>query len=224
MSDNTRHTGDRMKIETLRKLANREEVDYQYLLSILSAYSRPRDKISAWLKSNDLIRIKKGLYVFSKESAINPYSSEVLANLIYGPSAVSLNYALAYYGLIPERIETITNITNKRNKAFSTPVGDFTYRYLSSEKYSVGIEIANYGKSNQFLIASPEKALCDHIHLTDKKIEIASIKEMETYLLHDLRIDETTIRSLRITKLSEIEKTYKDNRFKLLIELIKKWK
>lgn len=213
-----------MKIETLYKLADREEVDYQFLLSALSAYSRPRDKISSWLKSGELIRVKKGLYVFSREIATQAHSTEVLANLIYGPSAISLHYALAYYGFIPERVETITSITNKRNKSFTTPVGDFTYRYLSAEKYSIGIEIANHDKQNQFLIASPEKALCDHIHLIDNKIILTSVEDIEAYLLHDLRIDENAIRALRINKLSEIEKTYKDKRLNLLIKLIRKWK
>ena len=69
MSENNRHTGDFMKIETLRKNAGREEIDYPFLLSELKEYSRPRDKITEWLKSGDLIRVKKGLYVFGKNSA-----------------------------------------------------------------------------------------------------------------------------------------------------------
>src|SRR5205085_9208942 len=103
--------------------AQREEIDYQFLLSLLLEYARPREKISAWLKSGELIRVKKGLYIFGPQVAQGPYSPEVLANLIYGPSAISLNYALSFYGLIPERVTTITSITNKRNKQFSTAVG-----------------------------------------------------------------------------------------------------
>lgn len=98
-----------MNIEMVRKLAEREEIDYQFLLSTLSEYARPRDKISEWLKSGDLIRVKKGLYVFGEHIALTPYSHEILANLIYGPSAISLSYALAFYGLIPERVTVQKN-------------------------------------------------------------------------------------------------------------------
>ena len=61
---------------------------------------------------------KKGLYIFGKSVALQPYSKEVLANLIYGPSAISLSYALSYYGLIPERVHIVTSITNNRIKTF----------------------------------------------------------------------------------------------------------
>jgi hypothetical protein len=212
-----------MNIETIRKLAEREEIDYQFLLSALSEYARPRDKITGWLKSGDLIRVKKGLYVFGKHIALTPYSPEILANLIYGPSAISLSYALAFYGLIPERVTTITSITNKRNKSFSTPIGQFTYQYLSPAKYPVGIELSKEG-NHYFLIASPEKALCDHIHLTDKKIILKDMDSMNAYLFHDMRIDETACRSLKINHLSEICRIYTDDRLTLLLAFIKKWK
>ncbi len=208
-----------MNIEALRKLADREEIDYQFLLSALSGYACPRDKITTWLQSGTLIRVKKGLYVFSKKIAQRPYSTEVLANLIYGPSAISLHYALSFYGLIPERSVTITSITNKRNKAFTTPVGNFSYRYLNSQKYPIGIELLNH-----FLIASPEKALCDHIYLTDKKIKIKNLEEIEAYLLYDMRLDETLLKKMRKNLLTQISDTYQDIRLTLLAQLLSKWK
>ncbi|MEM1244661.1 MAG: hypothetical protein AAGG80_07595, partial [Pseudomonadota bacterium] len=120
-----------MNIETLRKLAGKEEIDYQFIVSALAGYARPRDKISNWLKSGQLIRVKKGLYIFGKSVALQPYSKEVLANLIYGPSAISLTYALSYYGLIPERVDVITSVTNKRHKSFATCIGEFSYYALN---------------------------------------------------------------------------------------------
>lgn len=213
-----------MNIETVRKLAGREEVDYQFLLSILSEYAHPRDKISVWLKSGDLIRVKKGLYIFGKHIALTPYAQEVLANLIYGPSAISLNYALSFYGLIPERVTTITSITNKRNKSFATPVGEFTYKYLSPAKYPTGIELRINSQDNHFLIASPEKALCDHIYLTDKKVILLNIDDINAYLFHDLRIDESALRTFKVNNLSQISKIYEDKRLDLLTQFIKMWK
>ena len=212
-----------MNIEAVRRIAEREEIDYQFLLSTLSDYSRPRDKITAWLQSGDLIRVKKGLYVFGKHIALTAYSSECLANLIYGPSAISLSYALSFYGFIPERVTTITSITNKRNKSFATPVGEFTYHYLAPTKYPLDILLSGESGSN-FLIASPEKALCDHIHLTDKHVILKNLDSMSAYLLHDMRIDEEALRSLKLKSLTAICQIYTDTRLDLLRSFIQKWK
>lgn len=211
-----------MNIGKLHKIAGREIIDYQFLLSVLSDYASPRDKITAWLQSGELVRVKKGLYVFGREVAEKPYSMEVLANLIYGPSAVSLQYALSYYGMIPERVTAITSVTNKRNKIFGTPVGDFTYRYLATGKYEYGIELVKLNEQNHCLMASPEKALCDYIHLVDHQVEFHSIDALEAYLLQDLRMDSSVLRSLRLKQLAELSLYYQDPRFEALLKFIKK--
>lgn len=212
-----------MRIEALRKMANVEEIDYQFLLAALRDYSRPRDKISAWLKSGELIRVKKGLYVFGEQIAQAPFSQEILANLIYGPSAISLSYALAFYGLIPERVSTVTSITSHRHKEFHTPVGSFSYYHLSPLKYSVGIELAT-SNNRQFLMASAEKALCDQIFIFDKHLKLDSLTAIEAYLFSDLRIDEHDFRQLSIEKLAAISHAYRDARLAQLTEFLKKWK
>jgi len=81
-------------IQSIRKKIPHEEFDYQTLLECLKKYSRPRDKITDLLKTGDIIRIKKGLYLFGDEYRLRPYSREILSNLIYGPSYISLDYAL----------------------------------------------------------------------------------------------------------------------------------
>lgn len=224
MSENIRHTGGNMRIEALRKLADREEVDYQFLVSVLKDYSRPRDKITAWLKSKDLIRIKKGLYVFGKNVSLTPYSLEILANLIYGPSAISLGYALSFYGLIPERVSVVTSITNKRHKEFSTPAGDFTYYFLHPKKYYVGIVLKAISSNRQFFIATQEKALCDQIQIIDKNVKFNDLRDVESYLLHDLRIDKAALKNLSVTTLYEIAMVYQNKNLKLLTQFLKKWK
>lgn len=147
-----------------------------------------------------------------------------MANLIYGPSAISLNYALSFYGLIPERTITITSITNKRNKLFITPVGEFTYTYLNNKKYSVGIDLLAQSKDHFVLMATPEKALCDFIHLVDKNISLNTINEVEAYLFQDLRLDQTILRTFRINTLLEICKAYQDARLDLVATFIQQWK
>jgi hypothetical protein len=224
MLENIQHTGGIMNIEALRKLAGREEVDYQFLMSVLKNYAYPRNKILEWLNAGDLVRIKKGLYIFGKRAAMVPYSPEILANLIYGPSAISLTYALAFYGLIPERVATVTSITNKRNKTFSTPVGRFVYYYLHPEKYSVAIELKLVTAGRAFLIASPEKALCDQIYVMDKKMKITTVQDIELYLFQDMRVDEDNFKKLKIENIEKISDVYKNKKIDLLLRLLTKVK
>ena len=177
----------------LRELALSEEFDYNFIKNALSQYKNPRVKINDLLKKKEIIRIKKGLYVFGPKLAQGPYSKETLANLIYGPSYISLEYALSFYGLIPERVETVTSITNKRNKLFKTPAGIFSYRYIHPSIYSCGITIQEMDKYHSILIATKEKALSDTLYFSGKITDEIHLKK---YLFDDLRLDEEAIARL----------------------------
>ena len=171
-----------------RSATQREEIDYLYLLEFLKGYKNPRDKIKWLLKKGILHRIKKGLYVFGSEYQKRPHSKEVLANLIYGPSYVSMEYALSFYNLIPEWVETVTSVTCKKNRTFQTPVGPFTYQHCPLERYSLGINHEKQSEEHSFLIASPEKALIDLVSLGKRKIVLETVSDGSEYLFQDLRI------------------------------------
>ena len=174
----------------LYRSLGRGEVDFSLLSSTLQklGYAAPAKKIHDLKKAGVLIGVKKGLYVFSPDHAPEPFRKETLANLIYGPSCVSLESALSFYGLIPERVETITSVTPKRDKSFETPVGGFTYRYLSLEKYSEGIDVVWMDPQHPVLMATPEKALADYIVL-NKVRSIKTAEDARVFLEQDLRID-----------------------------------
>jgi len=76
-----------MNAYDIRNNLKNEEIDYLQLKSFLSEYSNPRDKISRMIRSKDIIRVKKGLYVFGQHIARTPWSLESLANLVYGTPA-----------------------------------------------------------------------------------------------------------------------------------------
>ena len=86
----------------------------------------------------------------------------LLAASIYGPSYLSFDFALSYWGLIPEAVFSFTSATfdKKKRKQFVTPFGLFTYRDVPRKAYPFGIQILNEGDYS-FFIANPEKALCD---------------------------------------------------------------
>ena len=164
----------------LRNLILTEEFDYGAITHALRAYKNPRVKINDLLKKGDIIRIKKGLYIFGPELAREPYSKEVLANLIYGPSYISLEYALSFYGLIPERVETVTSITSKRKKLFDTPTGIFSYKYINPSMYSYGITLHKLDERHSILIACREKAVSDMLYFSKG---MADRSRLEQYLL-----------------------------------------
>lgn len=163
-------------------------VDYTSLTSVFDGYRSPKDKIAALEKKQLLIRLKKGLFVVAPQVSKSEISRELIANHLYGPSYVSLESALSYYGLIPERVYNVRSVTVKRAKKYTTPLGEFDYRTVSENYFPIGITQKQNDSKSIFLIASPEKALCDMIVLTSG-LRLQSVKAVKIYLEENLRID-----------------------------------
>lgn len=196
-----------------------EEFDYQTLLDAVHGYARPRMKISGMLAKGDIIRVKKGLYILGEPLRRRPFCRELLANLIYGPSYVSLEYALHYHGLTPERVEALTSVTCGRSRTFDTPVGTFSYRMIPLEAFRTGMDRVELDDGRSFLVAIPEKALADRI-VADRGAGISTQKELHDYLLSSLRIDPASLRELDPVRVAEIARVYRSRRVKLLADLI----
>lgn len=180
-------------------LCFRNVITHQALYSLLKDYKRPNDKISEMLKSGELISLKKGLYILGKKELPENFS---IANALYGPSYISLESALSFYGLIPERVFATTSVTFKAAKIFDNEVGHFEYDKISLPYYAFGQKYIEL-KNGQFcMIATPEKALCDKI-ITEKKLSLRNVKSAREYLIENLRIDELMLEDLN---LKEIEK------------------
>ena len=185
-----------------------EEVDYNFLKSALSGYKNIRIKINDMLKKKEITRVKKGLYVLGKPYSRSHFYRETLSNLIYGPSYISLEYALSFYGLIPEKTETVTAVTSKRNKTFNTPVGCFTYRYIKPDLYTDGVTLINLDENHNILIATREKALADILYFTGR---FKNVGELSSFLLENLRIDSDEISRLKINDIKQLAGKYKGN-------------
>ncbi len=159
----------------------------EILAESMSEYASPKDRISTLTKQGELIRLKKGLYVVAPQVTQTTLNLEVIANQLYGPSYVSYESALSYHGLIPERVHTIRSASFHRGKSYQTPLGRFEYKKVPENYFSIGLQQV-ITESYAFIIASPEKALCDLITGT-AGLRIQSVKAMRTYLQDDLRID-----------------------------------
>lgn len=164
---------------------------HQAVMEGLADYSSPKARLTLMLKSGSLIQVRRGLFV---ENA--SVSLRALAPVIYGPSYISFQYALASYGLIPERVEAVTcaSYGKNRDKLFRTPLGEFRYLYLPVAVYPYGLKQDEDGEA-RYLIATAEKALCDAVY---KVSGIRSRDDIEALLLDDWRMEEEELRELDI--------------------------
>lgn len=178
-----------------------EPLTRQIMMDLLKEYKRPNDKINELVKRGELTTVKKGLYV--PGPAINIIKPEpfLIANHLWGPSYVSLEAALSYWGLIPERVYEISSVTIKTTKTYKTSVGRFSYFHTPPPYYSFGIKSVSLTSRQVALIASPEKALCDKIVMTSG-IFLRSSRQVQEYLIDDLRIDEDALRKLDLKAIS----------------------
>jgi len=211
-------------MKLIRKLKDLKAIPFTHsvLLSYLNDYKNPNDKIKQMIKHEELIRVKQSLYVLGDIYHDSSVSRELLANLIYGPSYLSLDYALSFYGLIPERVYEVTSVTTKLAKNYDTPFGRFNYIKSPVNLYSVGIDIKENEDGTSYMIATPEKALCDKVLFT-KNLGITSIRAMVEYLRDDLRIDLDELKKFDLDTIKQCAgKGYKCKLMEYLYKAIKK--
>jgi predicted transcriptional regulator of viral defense system len=207
-----------MKAAEIRGKIPRDVFDYQTLVGALGEYRKPRDRIGRLLSDGTIVRIKKGLYCFGEDLRRAPICREQVANLMYGPSYVSMESALSYHGMIPERVEVVTSVTTRRSRRFDTALGSFSYRLLSGDRYGTGAALERSGDSS-FLMATAEKALADKVW-TDAGCPGRSVSGMKTYLMEDLRIDEEALSALERDRFEEIASAYRSAKIDRLIRCL----
>jgi predicted transcriptional regulator of viral defense system len=195
---------------------------HEMIYSLLEkSISNVNEKISNLVRNKELIRLKKGFYTFSKLYETKPINLISVANTLYSPSYVSFDYALSYYGMIPERVSEVTSATSKNEKLFDTPIGRFSYKKVSSVAYSLGIDWIYDDVEGGRFIATAEKALCDKIKY-DRGIGTLTQNSMVEYLKYDLRIDITTPLNYELIEI--IATAYKSRNLKTLATIVKKGK
>jgi hypothetical protein len=203
----------------LRNKSQGEEIDYTFVMDCLKDYKSPRSKLTTLLQKGELIRVKKGLYLFGSDYRKGPYSPEIMANKIYGPSYISREYALAYYGLIPEHVVEVTSVSTKRARNFDTPIGRFSYARLPPKLYQVNFNLVSIRNNETALLATAEKALADLLYFRNDHPE--TLNELVDLLFDDLRLDDALVSRMRIGMFTEILKAGGAPTLKLIIEWLK---
>ncbi|MCX2476939.1 hypothetical protein OQZ33_21575 [Pedobacter sp. MC2016-05] len=192
------------------------------ILDMLKDYKRPNDKISELIKHGDLIQLKKGLYVPGVSLDVAGPELFVIANHLWGPSYVSLESAMSYWGLIPERVYQVSSITLKLSKKYKTPKGTFSYRAMPFPYYSFGTLSIELSPGQVAVIATPEKALCDKI-ITTSGLILRSRAQTLSFLLDDLRMDRALLEKFDLKALSLwIKDAPKNESLRILVKTLEK--
>ena len=184
------------------------------LHSILDKSSDSRHAIiKRAIKSGYLTPIRRDLFLVNNPKLPHVDSFE-LAPIVYGPSYVSLESSLSFYGWIPEAVRTTTCISVKRTREFETPIGIFSYKHIPIKAFSIGVE--QHQGNSPFFIAAPMKAIADIIYT--KKRTWETIDD----LCEDLRIEPESFRDLDKQLLKELIAHYPSLRVRNVLKNLQK--
>ena len=209
-------------METLIKLQQyaNQPIPHFLLVNLLGDYKSPNDKIYELTKAGYLEPIKKGLYILGSRLSATTPEPFLVANQVYGPSYVSMESAMSFYGMIPEQVFGVSSATIKPSKTFQNPMGTFSYTSVPMAYYSLGILSTEISPNQMVLIASREKALLDKI-IISRGLQLRSIKNVLEYLIENLRMDVSDLKELDVKTISDwIPSCPKKETVKLLVKTL----
>lgn len=150
-----------------------------------------RNQLNRWTQAGYLTPLCKGMYVFSEAERTNTLDEFYLANKMYEPSYISLETALSFYGIIPERATVITSISTLKTNSFHNPIGHFEYRHVKPACFRGFKNFKRVG--HLYLMAEPEKAVIDFLYLNlsrfDKNISKQLIESYRFQEMENLNTD-----------------------------------
>ena len=195
------------------KKAYLRDVDLQIFFH--DQHQKRYDAVKYAIRHEFLKSIRRGLYLITFPHKAPEHEPFELAQVIYGPSYLSLESALSYHGWIPEAVYSTTSVTARRTKKFETVIGLYSYHHTPEKmffQYVERVESAGY----IFLIASPWKALADYIYV--RKTDWDSLQA----LYNDLRIEEVDIQSSDLICLKALCKDYPSKRVQTVLKKLLK--
>ena len=146
------------------------------------------------MKAGYLTKLRRGWYAFS-ECLQERDMALLIANQLVTPSYISLHYALAYYGMIPEAVIQITNVTTQRTAQYETPIARYSYQTIAPHLYfgyqSIPMK-TNILEQRSYLIATPEKALLDLLYLHPEyqsATDFLQLRLDEDFMQEELHLD-----------------------------------
>lgn len=180
-----------------------------------------RKQLSRWTASGKIYQLRRGLYGLAP-----PYRKVVphpflIANRLQAGSYVSLQSALAHYGMIPELAPVTTSVTAAHPATYHTPLGLFDFRHIQVNWFR-SYRRVDLDNNQWVFLATPEKALLDLVYLQpggDKEEDLRSLRlqaldQLDLDLLQQLASTANKPKLIRavktIQRLAEEEKSEYD--------------
>jgi hypothetical protein len=153
------------------------------------------------VESGEVHQLKRGLYVLSdpfRKTHPHPFA---VAPMLYAPSAISLESALAFHGLIPEAVYQTTSTTPKRTCRFSTALGEFVYHAVPSSHALAGIESIKLDDHFWAFVATPFRAIADLVYL---RKEVEWTTDGLAFLTESMRIEPDDLFAISLVAAEEV--------------------
>ena len=138
-----------------------------------------------WVADGRVVSLRRGLYTVAESFRRGPLSVPGLADVIYGPSYLSAEWALIHYGLIPGEAGEYTSVTSRTPRLFQNPLGTFRYRHVKHELLAAFSRCDVSG--GEAFLAEPEKAILDFLYFSEGEWNADRHREMGWQNLELLR-------------------------------------
>lgn len=158
------------------------------------------------LAAGEVLRVARGLYCLRADLLAFKLDPRLFAPLICGPSYLSFESALAYWGWIPEAVYSFASASMGRSREFETPFGVFSYRRVPQESFYAGVERVESDAGGAFFVAEPLKAMADWVYLN--RCDWDSVKPLR----ESLRVEQDNLGELKDEDFEEIEGCYRSGR------------
>ncbi len=176
------------------------------------------------LKSNEVIRIHRGLYCLAPKYLRRKPDPLIFAQLIHGPSYISLETSLSYHGWIPEAVYAITSASMDRAREFETPLGHFSFTRIPQKVFYAEVTRIEKQDGNEpsflagesFLIASPLKALADYVYA--HRLDWTSAEPV----IESLRVDENSLAGIDSEIVELLINNYSSQRVRRFLKGLRK--
>ena len=160
-------------------------------------------QISRWVKSGELIQLKRELYLLAEPYRKIAPSEFYIASVLKSPSYISLEKALEYHGLIPEAVSVFTSVTTKRPESFKTPVGHYDYSHVKPSLFWGYFSLNMNGQI--IFMATAEKALLDFFYLKHVKVSCDYLTEMRLQNVENINLSQLLQYARRFKKKNLIQ-------------------
>jgi len=170
-------------------------------------------------KHGEVLRLKPGLYCLAPEYCKSNAHPFVVAAMLHSPSHVSLESALAYHGLIPEAVYTVSSVTSLRSRVFDTPLGRFSFQRVPAVNPRAGVEAIEVARDSWAFVATPPRALADLIYL---RKDVCWESDGLAFLTESMRIEEEDLGEITTEEFEEVLAGMRNKRVRTYLTELRK--